>query len=265
MPDTRVTKDKLKTHLHYGKWIYILIAAVAFFVVELTYTMTEYRPDKFHRVDIQLVGNATLRDEGLEALGKNAAAAVSAQDPKLEAVNFYNIAYSGDASTDIYGAQKYAVMLAAGEGAIYFINKPLLENMVAQGGALPLDAYVDGGALPVDLAVSLPETDEEGNPTGITHYYAIDASGLGGMLSDDIGFDARDKYAVIFASCVNPDTAAAVLRNVFDRLTGPAPDSEFARSIAAAEAQAAAQAQNTLGTQAAPEAQASTPAPSQVP
>ena len=263
MPDTRVTKEKLKTHLHYGKWIYVLIAVVAFFVVELTYTMTEYRPDKYHRVDIQLVGNSILRDEGLEAVGKDTVAAISPQDPKLEAVNFYNIAYSGDASADIYGAQKYAVMLAAGEGAIYFINRPLLENMVAQGGALPLDAYVDGGVLPAELAVSLPEADADGNPTGNTHRYAIDASGLGGMLSDDIGYDARDKYAVIFASCVNPDTTAAVLRNVFDQMTGPAPDSEFVRSIAAA--QAAAEAQASLETQAASEAQAATPAPSQVP
>ena len=104
--------------------------------------------------------------------------------------------------------------------------------MVAQGGELPLDAYVDGGVL--------PEADADRNPTGNSYRYAIDASGLGGMLSDDIGYDARDKYAVIFASCVNPDTAAAVLRNVFDQLTGPTPDSDFVRSIAASQAQAAA-------------------------
>ena len=240
MPDTRVTKEKLKNHLHYGKWIYILIAAAAFFVVEMAYTMTEYRPDKYHRVDVQLVGNSILREEQLEAVAQNAVAAVVPQDPKLEAVNIYNIAYSGDATADIYGAQKYAVMLAAGEGGIYFINRPLLENMVAQGGALPLDAYVDGGVLPKELAVTLPEADEDGNPTGNTHVYALDASGLGGMLSDDIGYDTRDKYAVIFAACVNPDTAAAVLKNVFNQLSGPAPDSQFAQNIAAAKAQNAA-------------------------
>ena len=251
MPDTRITKAKLKTHLHYGKWIYILIAVAAFFVVELTYTMTEYRPDKYHRVDIQLVGNSIMQEEALDAVGKNAVTAISPQDPRLEAVNFFNIAYSGDASTDIYGAQKYSVMLAAGEGAIYFLNRPLLENMVAQGGALPLEAYVESGVLPKELAVSLPETDDEGNPTGKTHLYAIDASGLGGMLSDEIGYDARDKYAVIFATCVNPDTAAAVLKNVLDQLTGPVPDSQFTQSIAAAQAQAAQEAQ-AQGTQTAP-------------
>lgn len=239
MPDTRITKAKLKNHLHYGKWVYILIAVVAWFAVDMVYTMTEYRPDRYHRVDVQLVGNSTLQDAALEQVAQAAVAAVAPRDPKLEQVNLYNIAYSGDASTDIYGAQKYTVILAEGSSSIFFVNRGLLENIVSQGGALPLDPYVESGTLPKNLAVTLPETDEDGKPTGETHVYAIDASGLGAMLSDDIGFDVRDKYALIFGACVNPDTAAAVLRSLFDQLTGPVPNSEFVRSLKeAAEAPA---------------------------
>ncbi len=241
MPDTRITKPRLKNHLHYGKWIYVLIAIVAWFSVDLVYTMTEYRPDRYHRVDVQLVGNATMQDEGLEAMAKKIVAAVSPQDPKLEEINFYNIAYSGDASSDVYGAQKYAVILAEGSSSIFFLDRAMTENMVTQGGAMPLDQYVESGALPKDLALTLPEADNDGNPTGVSHIYAIDASGLGGMLSDDIGFDTRDKYAVVFAACVNPDTAVAVLGNIFSMMTGPVPDSQFAQTIAA-EGAAAAQA-----------------------
>ncbi len=240
MPDTRMTREKLKNHLHYGKWIYLLIAVVAWFAVELVYTMTEYRPDQYHRVDIQLVGNSTMQDEGLDAVSKKVVAAVSPQDPRLEEVNFYNIAYSGDGSTDIYGAQKYAVILADRSSSIFFLSRTLMEDMVKRGGALPLDQYVESGVLPKDLAVTQPEPDEDGNPTGVSHVYAIDASGLGGMLADDIGFDTRDKYAVIFAACVNPDTAIAVLNNVFSQMTGPAPDSLFTQSLLEAAAQASA-------------------------
>jgi hypothetical protein len=50
----------------------------------------------------------------------------------------------------------------------------------------------------------MAEVDEDGNPTGVTRVYAIDVSGLGGMLADDIAYDSRDKYAVIFGACVNP-------------------------------------------------------------
>jgi hypothetical protein len=132
MPDTRITKDRLKNHLHYGKWIYVLIAVVAWFAVDLVYTMTEYRPDRYHRVDVQLVGNATMRDEALDEVAKKAVAAVSPRDPKLEQVNIYNIAYSGDASNDIYGAQKYTVILAEGSSSIFFLDKTLLENMVTR-------------------------------------------------------------------------------------------------------------------------------------
>jgi hypothetical protein len=240
MPDTRLSKNRIKNHLHYGKWIYIAIAVIAFFAVDLVYTMTEYRPDRYHRVDIQLVGNTIFGDEALTAVAQKALEDVSPTDANLEEVNIYNISYSGDATTDIYGAQKYTVMLAEGSSAIYVLNRELLENLVAQGGALPLEPYVESGVLPAELAVTLPEADEDGNPTSVNRIFAVDLSGLGKMLGDDIAFNIRDKYAVIFASCVNPDTAARVLRSMIDQLTGPAPDSEFARSLAeAAEAAAA--------------------------
>jgi hypothetical protein len=259
MPNTRVTKERLKNHLHYGKWIYLLIAVVAWFAVDLTYQMTEYRPDKYHRVDVQLVGNSIMSDVGLDAVSQKALTAVKPQDERLEEVNLYNIAYSGDPNTDVYGAQKYAVMLAAGEGSVYFVNRTLLESMVAQGGAMPLDDYVKSGKLPEKLSVTLPDVDENGSPTGNSHVYAVDVSGLGLMLSDDIAYDSRDKYAVIFASCVNPDTAVAVLNSLIDQLTGPAPDSGFAQSLAADEAQAAAESANpfAVAPTAAPESAAS--------
>jgi len=257
MPDTRMTRDKLKNHLHYGKWVYLLIAIVAWFTVELVYTMTEYRPDQYHRVDIQLVGNSTMQDEGLDAAAKKAVAAVSPQDPKLEAVNFYTIAYSGDGSQDIYGAQKYAVILADRSSSIFFLSRTLMEDMVKRGGALPLDQYVESGALPKDLAVTQPEPDEDGNPTDVSHVYALDASGLGGMLADDIGFDTRDKYVVIFAACVNPDTAVAVLNDVFAQMTGPAPDSLFAQSLLEAAAQATGAPEEMAAPDAAQSAQPS--------
>ena len=269
MPDTRITKENLKNHLHYGKWIYVLIAVVAWFAVDLVYQMTEYRPDRYHKVDVQLVGNSVFGDEGLNAVAEKALEAVKPQDARLEEVNILSIAYSGDASADVYGAQKYTVMLAANEGSVWFINRMLLENMVAQGGALPLDGYIESGALPKALAVTLPEADEDGNPTGASHVYGVDVSGLGLMLSDDIGYDSRDKVAVIFGACVNPDTAVAVLNSLITQLTGPAPESAFARDIAAAQAEAAAEA--ALATEApadgaAPtEAQQATAAPTFVP
>jgi hypothetical protein len=240
MPDTRVTRARLKNHLHYGKWAYVAIAAIAWFAVDLVYTMTEYRPDAYHRVDVQLVGNATMSDEGLDAVAAKALEAVRPLDENLEAVNLYNIAYSGDANTDIYGAQKYTVMLADRSTAVFVQNRALTEQLVAQGGALPLESYVESGVLPKALALSLPVPDADGNPTAESRLYAVDLSGLGGMLADDIAFDIRDKYAIIYAPCVNPDTAAAVIRSLINQLSGPAPDSDFARSVAAAAAATAA-------------------------
>ncbi len=257
MPDTRCSKDRIKNHLHYGKWIYIGIAVLAFLLVDLVYTMTEYRPDRYHRVDIQLVGNSIFDDEALTAVAQKALEDVSPTDENLEEVNILNIAYSGDATTDIYGAQKYTVMLAEGSSAIYVVNREMLENLVAQGGALPLEPYVESGVLPAALAVTLPEADDEGNPTSVRRVFAVDLSGLNKMQGDDIAFDNRDKYAVVFAACVNPDTATRVLRSMIDQLTGPTPDSDFARNLLAAADAAATTPDDLLAS---PEA-AETPAP----
>lgn len=263
MPDTRLSKTRVKNHLHYGKWIYIGIAVIAFLVVDLVYTMTEYRPDRYHRVDIQLVGNSIFDDEALQAVAQKALADVSPADEKLEEVNIYNISYSGDATTDIYGAQKYTVMLAEGSSAIYVVNRELLDNLIAQGGAMPLEPFVESGILPAELAVSLPEADEDGNPTSVHRIFAVDLSGLGRMMGDDIAFNIRDKYAVIFAGCVNPDTAARVLRSMIDQLTGPEPDSDFVRTVNETEASATAMpglpaSPETAGTQSPDAGQAAT-------
>jgi hypothetical protein len=273
MPKTRVTRSRLKNHLHYGKWIYALIAVAAFFLVDLAYTMTEYRPDKYHRVDFQLVGNSMFNaEEALEAVGRRALEAVAPQDERLETVEFYNIAYTGDAALDYAGTIKYTTMLAVGDSAVYFVNRPLLRQLAADGGVLKLDEYIAAGVLPAESAVRYddgwaPEEDPASDAEralgedpasgegpsdadqvseeqsdyliGQGDYFAIELSGLGLMLADDIGYDSRDKYAVIVSRCVNPDTAAAVLGSVIEQLSGPVPDSAFAAQIAEAKAQAA--------------------------
>jgi hypothetical protein len=239
MPDTRITKSRLKNHLHYGKWIYAAIALAAFFVVELVYTTTEYRPDAYHRVDIYLVGQSAPDETGLEPVAQEALEAGFAYDERMEAVNFMSIHYSGDAETDIYGAQKYMVILAAGEADCFFVNQRLFEQLIIQGGALPLDEYIASGVLPADKAVRGNETDSDGNPTGREFVYGIRLDGLGRMLSDEIGYDSRDKIAVILAASVNPDTTAVVINSVMDQLSGDAPASAPIAASAAGDAAAA--------------------------
>lgn len=231
MPNTRVTKQKISTHLHYGKWLYILSAVIAFFVVDMAYTMTEYRPPAERKVDIELVGGYPDTDSYLntEVSSKMMEAGLAA-DETLEEVYFYTISYSGDAEQDIYGAQKYMVMIAAQEGDIYVVNRTLMEQLVMQGAATPLDGYIESGALNVEgmdlesVTFDEPAEDEETPPSGNRYVYALPASGLNRMLESDINYDNRDKYIVLMSYSKNPDTSIVALQSMIDQLTAPLPE-----------------------------------------
>lgn len=66
-------------------------------------------------------------------------------------------------------------------------------------------------------------TDEEGQPVGPRHLYALPAFTLNLLLDDAIEYDNRDKYMVIVSYVPNPDTTAVVLNSVIEQFTGPIP------------------------------------------
>lgn len=226
MPNTKLTKKRLNNHFHYSKWIYILIAVVSWVAIDLTFSITAYRAPADRKVDIEVVGSYVNID-GLLPFAEAALSVGQAADPTLEEVNFYSIAYSGE--DDMYGIQKFVVMLGAQEGHIYIVGRSQLEQLVSSGAALPLEGYIESGALAasgLDLSeVTFAEpAEEEGQPEGPEHVYALPASGLNRMLEEDISYDNRDKYLVVMAYAPNPDTTVAVLNSLLEQLTAPLPD-----------------------------------------
>lgn len=227
MPNTKLTKARFSNHMHYSKYIYLVVGLVVWFMVDITFTMTEYRPPKERKVEIQLV-SAYSTTEGLIPVAEQALSDGQAFDETLEAVEFFSLMYSGE-EDDMYGAQKYMVMLAAQEGHIYIVNRGLMEQLVYQGGALPLDSYIESGALNTegmdlsDVTVAENKVVEE-STSDEKHVYALPADSLGGFLASDISFDPRDMYIVVMAYVPNPDTTVAVLRSIMDQMEAPLPD-----------------------------------------
>lgn len=233
MPNTRITKARLSTHLHYGKWVYLAILAAGFFVTDLVYTMTEYRPPNERKVDIELVGSGIVDTDRLLPLASDALAAGQVDDATLEAVEFFQISYSGDPMTDVYGAQKFTVMTAAGEGDVYIVPKSLMERLWFEAAALPLDDYVSRGLLDVsglDLSactLGAPgEASEDGqftvNYAGETHLYAVPVGQWVGLA--DAGYPTQDTYAVVMHYSKNPETSVRVLQYLRDRLVHSLPE-----------------------------------------
>lgn len=229
MLNTKFTAESIKNHFHYKKWIYVLIIAAGYFATDLAYTMTEYRPSDEHKVDFQLVQGGIVNTDGMSEVAEEALSEVVKIDPTLEQVEFIQLAYSGNSQEDIYGVQKYVVMLAANEGDVWILSETLLTDLYLEGAVLPLDGYIESGVLNVSeaetdkfrLFAPTGETDENDAyivPTeGEKHVYACPASLMPGLKL--YGFDPEGKCAVIMKYSKNPETSARVLDSVIKQLS----------------------------------------------
>lgn len=223
MPNTKLSREALKNHFEYGKWVYVALIIVTALVVDLVFESTRYQTPRERKVDIELVAEYS-RTEGLAGAADTALLAGQAFDPTLEAVNFLPLLYSAT-SVDYDAAQKFFLMIGAQEGHIYFLDRPLMESIIAEGGAAPLDTYLAEGVLSMpegaDISrVTYCAVDDYGEAIAEeTHIYAIPLSGMTGMTGEEIFFDASDKYAIITSYAPNADTAARVLSNVIAQFT----------------------------------------------
>lgn len=234
MPNTKITREKLKVHFHYSKLIYAAVLAAALMIGNLTFTMTTYQAPNERRVDIQLVGSyadtslpggeelcATLLEVGQayersldEALGVD----VNAEDyeTQLQVVSFMNIDYDENSSSEeaYYGSQKYMVSMAAQEGDIYLISRNQMAVLIDQNALVPLDSYIAAGVIDPgdrDLAkVTFDEVDDNGVGTGERYVYGLQASSLS-KLRQAVNYDPTDKYMVIMQFSKNKDTAAVIM------------------------------------------------------
>ena len=170
VPNTKLTRQRWKDHMYYGKWIYIVLAIVAVFVTDLLYSTTEYRPPDERKVTVQFVSSSASMAETVEQTTEQILSAVLPMDETLERVEFFALNFSGDDS-DYYGAQKFFVELAAGENDVYVGSRAVLNSIIDQGAAIPLDEYIDSGLITVPEGAQLyerrePVFDEQGQRTG---------------------------------------------------------------------------------------------------
>lgn len=245
MPNTKLTKQRLINHFQYSKWPYILVIALSVMVADLLFTTTQYRAPNARRVDIELVSAYANIEAGVEAerialeagqayeLARDEAAGIDVSSEEyeipLQEVHFYSLGYdpNGDDESAYYGSQKFMVTLAAQEGDIFILTRPLMEDLQSQGVLVDLTPFIESGILDPgdrDLSrVTYPEYVEEGEaPSGRECIYALQATSLT-KLWDTMTFDPVDKYMVIMSYSQNQDTAAAVMQSLIDQME-PTPE-----------------------------------------
>lgn len=241
MPNTKITKEKWKDHYSYAKKVYIIGFIVTLLASNLVFSVTRYTPPSERSVIIQLV-DSYVDTEPLADLAAQLLAEAQKLDDTLEDVSFLNIGYSGDPSSDYYGAQAYMVQIYAGENDIYLLNEVLLNDHIAQGYCLPLETLEGFNEFmkkhPEVTPIWRAEPSEDGyddedateGEAKIMHVYALDASTLKGFVTRN-AFSVRGKYALISAISTNVQTSFNVLSLLYDYISeAPAPLSEASPS-----------------------------------
>ena len=148
MPDTRITRERLKNHWVYSSWKYLLMVVIFVAGWNLTYSVTEYKPPREKRLEMYVLAQA-YNDENIRALAAEMAPEfVGEEEGDMEALNFYTMSYGG--SDDTYGPQLLMTRLASFEGDIYLVDEETMASFVSQELATPLDDYIASGALHVD-------------------------------------------------------------------------------------------------------------------
>ena len=234
MPNTKITKEKLKNHWAYSKKIYILMTAVAVGLASILYTVVNnHNPADYKYVCIALVDSYSDTTR-IERDAITLYDCAHAYDANLEKLDFLSIGYSGgqNGEMDYYGAQLYTVQLAGGECDMFIQSAELTNEMKDQGNYVPLDtlpsfelfaakypdAYTWETLNPVDGNGEPLLTEETEEARTVPHVYSIDVSQLTKLITGSV-FDVRGKQACILARSANADTTLYALYQMFELFT----------------------------------------------
>lgn len=176
---TPLSKERIRTHLTYGSWKYLVILAAAIFGWNILYTTTAYRSPENLRVDVY-IQSGTASAEAIDAFFKPI---WEKEIPDMETVE--SIVLTSSASSDPYANMQLSVYIMACEGDIYMLTSSDFKNFAAQGAFIDLSHYVENGMLNVDgidtAAGYVATVDDEGVPTGEKQFFGIPAKTLTGL------------------------------------------------------------------------------------
>ncbi|MBR5985480.1 MAG: hypothetical protein IK019_03615 [Clostridia bacterium] len=229
MPDTRITKQRLKDHWSYSGKAYIIGALIAVALASMFFTMvTNREPADKYSVNFAIVrsySNAEALDGVTDALLKKGQEA----DSELKAVKFTSIMFEGDMSTsDAYNYyQLYILQLSAGGNDFFLQNETMTRSLIDNGSLRPLEQleyfeqfvrnHPEAEILweKEPLPEGVEETEE--NSDRAEHAYAVSMEGLTGAIQLN-SFDNRGMWAGMLVSSANPETSLVVLDELYNQL-----------------------------------------------
>lgn len=204
MYEIQVSRERVKNHLQYDWWKYIIGVLATVFLWSMVTTMVRPQTPADKKVEIYLVGDYLL-EEKAEPISDR----ILEEFPELLEVNFMHIPLGDDPQMEYMGRQKLMAMLASQTGDIFAFEKEEFEIMANQGAFMPLDDYID------DLKVWFSDEELEEYKSTVegeneSHYYGVPMESLG--LFDETGYDVSNKVAGIMVYSKNQYRALNILK-----------------------------------------------------
>lgn len=217
---TPVTAARVRTHLTYYAWAYILVIVAAIFGWNLLYTVTAYRSPEDKRIDLY-IQSTSVSDTAAESFLKPI---WDQYVPDMEVVDA--VMLSAD-TQDYYTSMQLMVYAMSQEGDIYILTSSDFKNYAAQGLFLNLQPYIEDNTLHVDdidlSAGYVALTNDEGVPEGDRQLFGIPLYTLYGYM-DGLGLDNRDMVLGVTAYNGNDDNVLAFLDGFLASGRGEKPD-----------------------------------------
>ena len=190
MADLRMNRRKLRNHLHYSGWKYVLSAIATVFLISFLFDVTRYRPPREHTTSLYLTTSYAMADRLEEELRP----LLLSRFPEQEELNVLNIDLSQD---DTYRRMQYTTYLGAGEGDVLLLSSEEYHHLVADNSVgdilVELSIYAKEGLL------WLPEGEQ----------YRVSADQLTGLSA--YGCKISEAFLCVLQRSPNPRTAAGLI------------------------------------------------------
>ena len=206
---TPVTSKSLRQHFTYNWWVYLLIALLAFGLVDLLYTVTAYRSPRDKTIGFYVYGY--VNDTGMSAYMNSVRETEMSDMEEMTPVML--------AMDDTYGPMQLMTYLSAGEGDVYMLPREQFLNYSMNGSMAPLENDTELMALFDAAGVNLQSGWRKETETGENHLYGIPQDKLPGLIQYAY---AQDGFLCVPLTGGNQENAMKFLRILCrDMLTAP--------------------------------------------
>ena len=196
---TPINSKTLKQHFTNSWWKYLLVALLAFGLVNLLYTMTAYRSPAEKKVEFFVYG--VMDQEKLTAYMEKVRSEEMDDMEVMTPLQLMNDNY--------YGPMQLMTYMAAGEGDLYLLPRDEFVTGAAQGSYLPLEKDPELMALFDQAGINLQNGWRKETETGESHLFGIPQNKLPGLTQYA---SATDGYLCIPINGGNDENALKFLR-----------------------------------------------------